>query len=275
MLVGNSISEGSVCCLGDRRGVVRYRVFCDRVVDVCTAGLLIQVRPGIRPLVIGAQLNRLSGFLAVRKQLDRDILRLVAILVVSVVPDLCHLDPGLFRRMAVCQGCECAVLGSIGQRITCGQVLFAPGVGDQLSVVILRQMFNGRVPVVRRIQRNGANLGRTIHQVNCQAVRTDTILVVSVGPFLADSNGSLFFSIGDRHLSGAVSVIGIGRCADRRSFYYIIGKIIDRSIRFIQMLRQILPLILPVVGLAQCLGVNNGVFLSSSDFRNGLQSILY
>ena len=41
------------------------------------------------------------------------------------------------------------------------------------------------------------------------------------------------------------------------------------------MFRQILPLILPIVGLAQCLGVNNGIFLSTSDFRNRLQSILY
>ena len=41
------------------------------------------------------------------------------------------------------------------------------------------------------------------------------------------------------------------------------------------MFRQIVPLILPVVGLAQCLGINNGIFLITDDFRNRLQSILY
>ena len=136
-------------------------------------------------------------------------------------------------------------------------------------------MINRRSPVICRGQRNGIHLGRTVHQVDGQAVGTDTVLVVRVEPFLGHGNGGFFLGIGNDHLTRAVSAVGIARSAGRGSFDYIIGKVIDRSVCVIQMLRQILPLILPVVGLAQGLGVDNRVVLVADDFRNRLQSVLY
>ena len=229
MCICHGVREGSVGSLCNRRRVIGYRVFSNRVVNSGTVGLLVQTRPGMCPAIASVQFDRIN-LCAVFQQVDHDTERTIAILVVGIFPNLRNRNLGLFRRMAVGQGSDCSILISVCQRITRGQVLFTPGIGDQLSFVILRKMINSRRPVIRGVQRNGTNLGRTVHKVNCQAVRTDTILVVRIRPFLGDCSGSLFFSIGNGHLTGAVSAVRIASSTDCGSFYYIIGKVVDRSV---------------------------------------------
>ena len=161
------------------------------------------------------------------------------------------------------------------ESVTCGQILFIPCIVDLLSFTVLLQVINSRSPVIGRVQSDSGHDRVAIHQVNFQFCRTDAVLVFTVIPGLGHSRGSLLFRIGNRDLAGAVSAVGIGRRAGSSSFYYIIGKRVDVTVSVILMLRQIIPLVLPVVVLAQPLVINYCVFLVADNVRNRLQSTLY
>ena len=252
-----------------------YSGFIHAVYDGLAILVLFKSGPFIVPVVAGIQRYGCTHVHAVSFQLYAYAGRTDTILVALVEPLLVNRYVNLIGRMGIGQGSDGAVLRVSAEGVSARQVCFIPCVVDQLAVVILRQVINGRCPVVRRGQRNSIHLGCTVHQVNGQAFRTDAVLVVRVGPFLGHGNGGFFLCIGNDHLTRAITVIGITCSTDCGSFYYIIGKVIDCSVCIIQVLRQILPLVLPVVGLAQRLGINNRVFLAAGDFRNRLQSILH
>ena len=196
-------------------------------------------------------------------------------MVIVIKPLLINRYVDLSCRMGIGQSSDGTVLRISAEGISSRQICFIPCVVNQLPIIILRQVSNRRSPVVRRGQRNSSNFGRTVHQVNSQAVRTDTILVVRVGPFLGNRNESFFLGIGNSHFTSTVSTVGIARSADRGSFYYIIGKRVDITVSVVLMLRQVIPLVLPVIGLAQPLGINYRVFLVADNARNRLQSTLH
>ena len=148
-------------------------------------------------------------------------------MVIVIKPLLINRYVDLSCRMGIGQSSDGAVLRISAEGISARQICFIPCVVNQLPIIILRQVINRRSPVVRHGQRNSSNLGRTVHQVDSQAVRTDTILVVRVGPFLGNRSKSFFLGIGNSHFTSAVSTVGIAHSSDRGSFYYIISKIID------------------------------------------------
>ena len=270
------------CCMGVGQGsdctllvsvcqrIARRQIFlCPCIIDQGSVGILRQIGNLCFPTVLLIQ----NHILAVAQR-NCQARRTDTVLVVRIVPDLLHGNFGLFQIVFICQRRDRSFCTVIRNGITCRHILFCPAVGNQLSVIIFRQMIDRGCPVVRSIQCDSINYCCASLQVNGHAVRTLSVVVIRVVPDLPDRRGCLFFCIGDRYLPGAVSAVGICRGAGRCSFYYIIGKTIDRTVRRIQMLRQILPLVLPVVGLAQSLCVNNRILLVADDFRNRLQSVL-
>ena len=90
--------------------------------------------------------------------------------------------------MTVRQCSDCSGLSGAGQLVPFRQALFSPGVDNDLSIAVLRQMLNRSTPVVRFIQRDFC----TIAQRDFQFGRTDTILVIRVVPNLPDCRFGLF-----------------------------------------------------------------------------------
>ena len=276
VVVCDLVLESAIISFVYRNGrcVIIDRNFLNGVEDSRSVLVLRKISPGISPVVILVQFD-VSNLSAVFQQVNSDFRGLIAVLVVGIVPNLKHLHLGLGRCMAVCQRSDRTICGSIGQRISAGQVLLTPGVGDRLAVSILQQVINGGCPVVRRTQRNGANLGGIIHQVNRQAFRTDAVLVVRVRPFLGNCRGSFFLYIGNCYLPAVIIIrIVICRCSEGVGFNYIIGKSMYRSIIIVEMARKCIPFIAPVVAVVQGHGVNYRKLLIANDIRNRLQSIL-
>ena len=253
VLVGNSVGKGAVLGFFDRGGILFHRVFGYGVVDIRTADLLLQVDPGVGPLVLGIQRNRLAGFLAVRQQLDRDFLRLITILVVSVVPDLCHLAPGLFGCVLVGnivgEGAVICPLNLGG--IICHR-LFSDSVFNSLSGFLLRQFRPAVSPAVGRIQNNRFQFRAVGHQVHSHAGRTIAILVIVVFPLLRYADfglaGNMRVRQGIAEVSGGVLCEGNILLIAVRYFSFI-HCVFDLFTLF--ELIQLGPLMDPVVALIQ------------------------
>ena len=246
-----------------------------RVVDSCTVAEFIQVLPFILPVVAAIKRYRIADILSVCLQLHADVGRTDAVLVSLVVPLLFNRNVDLGCCMGIGQSRYCSVYRVAAEAVTSGQILFIPGIGDFLSVAVLLQMLNRRSPVIGCVQGYSSDDSVAVLQFNGQLIRTDAILVLAVIPGLGHSSGRFFFRIGNSDLAGAVSAIGIGRRAGSSSFYYIIGKCVDATISIVLMPRQVIPLVLPVVGLAQPLGINYRIFLVADNARNRLQSTLH
>ena len=274
VIVCNMVLESAVIrfVFGDGRCVLIDRVFLYCITDVASVFFLRKIGPGISPAVFFIQFD-VCNLRAVFQQVNRNFFRLVAILVVGIIPDLQHLDLSLCRSMAVCQRSECALFSVVRNGVSAGYV-FTPGIVDFLAVIVFPQVFHGSGPTVRLAQSNGRDLGIAVHQVHSNAVGADAVLVAVIGPFLLNRYRGLCFCIGDGYLSASIAIVGICRRTKCRSFYYIIGKIIDRTVRFIEMTRKCIPFILPVVACVQDNRLNNGKLLVSNDLRNRLQSTL-
>ena len=114
MGICDGVREGSVCSLCNLRRVVGYSVFRNRIVNSCTVGILVQIGPGMCPAVACIQLNG-TNLCTVSQQVDRNAGRTIAILVVGVIPGLRNRNLGLLRCMAVGQGSNRAIPGSVRQ----------------------------------------------------------------------------------------------------------------------------------------------------------------
>ena len=112
MGICDGVREGSVSSLCNLRRVVGYCVFRNRIVNSSTVGILVQIGPGMCPAVACIQLNG-TNLCTVSQQVDRNAGQTIAILVVGVFPLLRNRNLGLLRCMAVGQGSDRTISGSI------------------------------------------------------------------------------------------------------------------------------------------------------------------
>jgi len=179
-------------------GITRGQLFFfPSVADLNAIGILGQVLHLGSPMVTLVQGHDMFSCLAVSLQRHIQAGGTDVIAVAVIVPDLDHSGFGLFGRVAVGQGGDSAVLGSIAQAVTLGHVAFRPGVGDLAAVGILGQILNSSAPVVGLVQGHNIAGSHAIGvQGHRQALRTLAILVVGVVPNLLHGGNGLFGGMG-------------------------------------------------------------------------------
>ena len=247
------IGEASVSSLRDYGCIVRNRVFSDRVVDILAAGLLRQVLPAVGPAVLSIQLDGVN-LCSVSQQVDSHAFRTAAILVVAVLPDLRHIDLGLFSCMSIGNSigegtvfCLCDLGSVVRYRF------FGDGVVDFCSVGVLGQTGPAVGPVVGCIQIDRFNLCSIGQQVHRDLGRTIAILVIAVLPDLRNTDFSFFCCMricqGIAEVASTVlrEVNGLLIAFRYRDF---IDSVLDQFTLLV--LVELVPLILPAVALIKC-----------------------
>ena len=158
----------------------------DSIYNLLTACKLIQVVPGVCPVVASIQHNSIALCCTVCFQLNGDRVGTEASQVVFVVPYLSDHNRGLFGSVGV--GNKMAV----NRYSVAFYCIFRNSVGNFLIAVVLVQIAEGIGPAVFYVKGCGTDFFTVSKQVNGDGCGTDTVLVVSVIPFLGNSYGSLF-----------------------------------------------------------------------------------
>ena len=144
-LIVMRVDDGLIIRIIDGHIARGYVDLLDAVDDLlaCSIGLG-QVLPDMVPAVLGRQAHRLTVGLAVRQQLDLDVLRADAVGIIAVHPDLldrkAHIPAGLIRRvgvkMALCVGIQ--VLTDDAAVVVAGDLLHVRIRGDHMTDPVLR-----------------------------------------------------------------------------------------------------------------------------------------
>ena len=203
----------------DLGGVFGHRIFGHGVGDQLAIGVSIQVSEAERPVAVhvGSHLSLLD-LGAVSQQVHGDAGRTLAILVISVVPDLRAAHRGLDDLVGVGDG----VIPTIHlSRLLCrsrnaGGVIshriLSHGVGDcGCGTGILRQVRKVVLPAVFSVQSRNVNLRFAIHKTNRHARRLLAILIVVVVPHLGHGNRGGRGSMGVGQGGQGVNLAGAGQ----------------------------------------------------------------
>ena len=152
-------------------------VFCPGVNDLDSRCILRKFINCCCPFIAFAQCY--FGSVA---QSDGQAFRSLAVLVVRIVPHLLDSCLCLFGCVAVRKSCNRSFLAVSGQCIAFRQagLVFCPGVADFLTVCILRKSGNCCCPFVLFVQ----CYSFSVAQLDCQALRSDSVLVVRIVPHL-------------------------------------------------------------------------------------------
>ena len=173
---------------GHHSGVATHLFLGDGVDDLFAAGILVEVGEAPLPAIFrrhGLAVNLLS----VGQQIDGDILRALAILVVIVVPGLAARNfSDLLRHMGIGHN-EAIFHGTGDVGIIVRNTQLCNRVCDRFAVFILGQIGEAALPVVLRVQRERL-VGRLIvgHQFHSHARRALAVLIPGVLPLLADAD---------------------------------------------------------------------------------------
>ena len=179
---------------GNAGGVISHRILSHGVADCgCGTGILRQVRKVVLPVIAGVKHNGIL-FNAVRQQMNRHARRLLAILIVLVVPHLVHAHRGSRGSVGVGQGGLGVNLAVAGQRVA-AHGAFRPGIFDFLAICVLGQILNGGRPIVALVQ---GHL-RAVGQCDFQVLRTQAVLIVFVLPHLGHGGFRGFGGVGVGH----------------------------------------------------------------------------
>ena len=117
-----------------------------------------------------------------------DGIRTLAVLVVSVVPDLGDIDVDSRRIMGVGEGGRGSGNGFLRQPVA-ADVSLIPRVGDCGASRVLIQSRDGSSPAVALIEGNGLSSILAVgEQLHGEALRAETVLVVAVIPNLGDGS---------------------------------------------------------------------------------------
>ena len=194
--------------------------FLHTVLDLLAVFVHRQAGPFVSPAVRGANSDCCTFSNTVLVQLHGrvDILTAV-ILVVAVIPDLIDFNPGIFRRIAVCQRGDLTVHTGVSQLVAFRQArfIFGPGVFNLNTSSVLRQILNRCCPAVRLVQRDTLSIA----QYNSQALRPLAILVVFVVPDLHDGRFGLFRCMA----VGPAAFVALGiRCIRRITVNRVFGE---------------------------------------------------
>ena len=178
--------SGNVC------HIFRNRSFCNGVGDLGAIRIeLLAILKGSFPRICFSDVLLCSLF-AIRKQIEGDLLRPQAVLILSIVPDLRDrngnklLLRAILRHMRV--GHREALFG-IAAYFGCiaFRYIFLDGVRDVVSFgILLIHSLERPLPVIGGSNGNTACLLITLHQVQSNALRTDAVLVIRIIPYLGN-----------------------------------------------------------------------------------------
>ena len=266
------------CATGDILGIaVRHSSLVYGIGDSLASSLLVQVGPSVSPGSIMRQRNSLALGCAIGIQLHLNRRGTNAILVTRVIPRLGYGHAGLARRALICNS-RLSTVGYVAFQTIARRHSFRPGVGNLLAnftLAILGQFGNSGSPIVGLIQSHSfARIYRISQQLNGQALRTDTILVLVVVPHLQHGGGGRFqlVRVGDGEIP-ALHIASLGNASLGNG-----GSIVGHSIfancignnATVRTLSQIFPLDLPAVVCTQLFSLNCGTIclqVHSNAFR--------
>ena len=258
---------------------IRIQLFLHGVDNHLAASTQGQVAPGVGPgIAVAAEGNSSAAGHAVSQQLEGDALRTLAVLVVSIVPDL---GGGHFGgvRIAMVGHDEASLHVASDNRlvVVCNSIL-GYGVGDLLAFrLILGQVGEGVIPVgsVGGSLSAGFRSGDVVHglpQLEGDALRTLAILVVAILPILGhgDFDRCRLMDIGD-HIAVRLIAGDVGLIA-RRHIDFVHGVVNSLAVG---VLVQVGPGVSPAIGLVQGnVAHNTAVGLQLHGYAVGTDAVL-
>ena len=194
-----------------RGGVIRYRILGDRVCDLFSIFVLLQIRETPSPAVRFHHYPVIY-FFSIRKQTDRNACRTFSVLVVVVVPGFASVYPRRFRRMRICYVVSVYFACITGYRI------FRDRICDLFSAFILRQICETPTPVSGRIRRYRlfCYLRFSVPQPDNNAFRTLPVLIVVIFPGFASVYPRCFRRVAVRQRRYASLLIRIAQAVTFR-----------------------------------------------------------
>ena len=221
-----------------------------RVLNFFAVCELVQIKPGVLPLIISIQCY-FSGFLTVCKQFDCNIAGTIAILIISIIPNLFNTYLRLFNRTAVLNSVGEGAVGSLGNlRAVISNRILGHCVVDGLTVLVLLKFCPRVRPVVVSVQFNRVKHRSALLQVDCDTVRTEALFVIRVIPNLGNLNLGLFKFTA---VCYGVNPFVLGNLDDNRHLVIRKLSLFERILDFLAVskLVQSGPGILPLVVLAK------------------------
>ena len=179
------------CC-----SVIGHRILSDCIVNQCAILILRQVREAPFPTVIFSHcLCFIFQFCTVGIQTDSDGFRTLSILVLCIIPGFCSGNVYSLRCMAVGDYISCrSVPGN--RSIIIGNLHFLYGVGNLFPICVNIQVCKTTCPPVPFAQGQCLSCILSVRQqLHCDALRTDSILVIVVLPGLGHSHTGLSWGI--------------------------------------------------------------------------------
>ena len=197
--------EASLLIGLDLGGVFRHRIFGHGVGDQLAIGVSIQIGEAELPVAVhvGSHIGAVN-LRAVSQQVHGDADRTLAILVLSVAPDLLAAHRGLDDLVGVGDG-EAGDLGGVAIHRSLGD-----GVGDILTRLLHRQVGEGMLPLAILIG-NGrlvhlSAIGQQLH-LNVGGALAVLVLVVDPGLGHLDLGGGRHVGIDQRHGGSGLGLV--------------------------------------------------------------------
>ena len=197
--VGDDKSCGSVT---SDHGIITVHLYLfDGIDDFLPVLVLVQTAKGSRPVVTAAECQGFLGFLPICQQLHGNAFRPDTILIVLVLPRLCHGDTGLLRRVGVGD-----IEVRIGRRVTVHGIL-GNGIVDRLSVFVLGKISKTPLPAFFGSYFLVCHLCAIAIEPDRDGIRTFPVLILLVIPCLGTGNLCGFWgvAVGDDKSCGSVT----------------------------------------------------------------------
>ena len=162
--------------------------FKDCIVDFLTLLILRQILRLKLPVSSGCYFQLIYDFISVQN-LDLDRCRALAILIISIIPNLLTRDFNGFWSIGVGNG------ELINLSFILSNSIFLKCVDNLLTISIFRQVFRFKLPSISSCYFKCINNSASIHYFNCNRCWTFAVLIVCIIPDFLTRNFNLFWSM--------------------------------------------------------------------------------
>ena len=226
------------------RNITGYFFLFYRISDLLTFFIYRQIGEAVFPLASCIRCYTKCFYCpTICKKFYGDACRAFTVLIVRIIPDLASADGSCLRNMGIFH-----MIAVNFCFISCNS-FFADGIGNFLTLFVSRKVFKIPTPIICYGYRLAVNFGAILQQINRDACRTFTILIICIIPHLNTCNIYRIRSIAIR------DVISINHCAIifYRIFCYGINNFVSTCI-----LRQIGKAVFPIAICTSfyCLTIN-------------------
>ena len=194
--------------------------FVDRIVDLGSIVVFIQIAPLAAPAIGCGQSQGLASVVTIDQQMHDDGGRTLAVLVVLIIPYLADADLSLCHFVGIGDHEAIGRITGVAGRIAGRHTVLCHRVDDLHTVGILGQVLEGDHAQIGGIGFQCAVELAIGIQVHNDSVGTDAVLVVIVHPNLADGDGN---GVGDMGVGGSGACVGNGVAVRHIHFPHGIG----------------------------------------------------